>query len=76
MTLAFANMPSDKFMVATTCGQRLSHGQQPDNFIQFRHVQAAPHSELVGAFELCGSGDEVHGHCVRSSSPQGGLLPR
>ena len=54
----------------------LHHHRQSNDLVQLRHVQAPLNGEFIGAFELCGPGDEVHGHCVRSSSPQGGLPPR
>ena len=62
MALALADMSPDKFMVAATCGQRLPHRQQSNDLVQLRHVQASLDGEFVGAFELRGSGDEVHCH--------------
>ena len=67
MTLAFANMPSDKFMVSATGGQRLPHRQQSNDLVQLRHVQAPLNGEFIGAFELRSSGDEVHCHGFTNS---------
>ena len=39
--------------MATECGRTC---------VQLRHVQASLDGEFVGAFELRGSGDEVHCH--------------
>ena len=66
MALTLADVPPDKFMIAAPRGQWLSHRQQTNDLIQFRHVQSAFDGKLVGALELRGSGYEIHRHGVKS----------